>query len=184
KNVTHGEHINFWNRIFEKVSGGKSKPVVQGMRADVAIEDRLNRGQVETNSLDVTVVQSNLDRHRTLGATNIGKCFVIVPWKFLGNGFRGGKADPGHSSEEGFHFIGITVKCFEAGQSVLAFVLRLTGPQGFGERTPERIESGVRHFKHATDVAGFFSIEKAISFRAVLVNLFVAIKNAKRHQRF
>ena len=55
QDVPHHEHIGLGQWIGEEVAGGEAQALAEPEASDVSIEDRLERGQVETAACDVLV---------------------------------------------------------------------------------------------------------------------------------
>src|SRR5262249_59187047 len=67
--------------------------------------------------------------------------------------------------------------------AVFRFILRLTGPQRLGERSPEAIEACIRHLHDSANIGWFPRIEKLISFGGVAIDAAITGQQVECDQR-
>ena len=149
-------------RVGEEVACGEAQPLAELEASDVGIEDRLDRGQVESASCDVFVRQRDLNRHGALGAADVDhaagdparETWPRSPalrrrWRRSSRA-RTARAAPGPR------------RAPRRSLARLGLVLRGAGPQTLGQRSPESVQTGIRHLQEPTDVGGLGPVEKQV----------------------
>ena len=149
QDVPHHEHVRLGQRVGEEVAGGEAQALAEPEASDVGIEDRLDRGQVEPAAGDVLVRQGDLNRHGALGAADVDHAAVIPPGKLGRDRLRRAAADGAHRACELREPRRVGVERLEEVLAALRLVLRGSGPQALGQRSPEPVETGVRHLQDA-----------------------------------
>lgn len=66
--------------------------------------------------------------------------------------------------------------------AVAGFVLVLSGPEGFGEVAPERIEAAVAHLEDAADVRGFVAVEEQVGGGRIAVDAVGPLEKSEGHE--
>lgn len=74
-------------------------------------------------------------------------------------------------------------RCKGVLSSTLSLVLQFTGAHGLCERSPEAIESRIRHLEDPADVGWLGSIEKQVRVWGIAVDAVLALQQLERHQR-
>ena len=79
QDVPHHEHVRLGQRVGEEVARREAQALAEPEASDVSLEDRRDRGQVETAARDVLVRQRDLHRHGAFGAADVDHGLVIAP---------------------------------------------------------------------------------------------------------
>ena len=126
--------------------------------------------------------ERHLHGYGALGRSNIHESFVITPGEFSGNGPRRRQAETGHGGEEEAEADRVGVDRVKKVLAAFDLVLRLARAQAMGERAPERIQSGVGHLQHASDVRRLGAVQVQVGVGSVRVLAVVTLEHPERHE--
>jgi len=143
----------------------------------------MNPREVVPDPRQVRVGEGELDGKPALGGAQVHERAVLPPRELLCHRDGEPHAEPRHPLQERFQAGGIRVESGEQVLPPLDLVLGPPGSQRLRQRTPERVEAGVRHLEHATEVGGLGPVEIQIRVRRVPISPVVPLKHAEGHER-
>jgi hypothetical protein len=107
----------------------------------------------------------------------------MPPVKLHGNSVCGTRTNAAHCREKNPQSLRLRIYRRKEITAVFRFILRLTGPQRLGERSPEAIEACIRHLHDSANIGWFPRIEKLISFGSVAIDAAITAQEFECDQR-
>src|ERR1700751_4524075 len=96
QNHSHYDHVRFRQRVPEEIACGSADPISQSGRGNMLFRYRLDRGQVESNALDMWMFLSHFDAEQPSCAPDIEQAAIAREIEFLGERFEVNTRQAGH----------------------------------------------------------------------------------------
>ena len=171
-------------RASEKKSPGMNlKPLAESERRHVFFKDGAGDGKVEPAAGQMRVRLADFGDQPALSRADVDQGLIVLPWKFLGDGFAGAHADTGHGLHETRQLGRIAIEDVKNVFPVFGFVLGEACFQAFGEIAPKSIQPGVHHGQETADIRGLGFIKIEVRLRRVGIETVLPFQHPQSHQR-